>query len=109
MAIKCEQCGASLTDGDGKFCKYCGAKLPETEDVKRCEYRFEFSREHSVRRAEIKREREAQRQQHELEMQKQRAEAEKRRQEANRRENKFLLIVIGGFLLFVLIMNLVGK
>ena len=28
MEIKCPNCGAGI-DSDGKFCKYCGTKLPD--------------------------------------------------------------------------------
>lgn len=30
--MNCENCGAPITD-DAKFCKYCGAKLPEPEQT----------------------------------------------------------------------------
>ena len=104
MAIKCTQCGAALTDSDSKFCKYCGAKLPEEpkEDKKRREFRFEFNSEGSVRKAEIKKEQEAQRMQYALEMQ-------RRQEEARKRNNKMILILIGVAIFFFLFAFLASK
>lgn len=111
MAIKCEQCGAALTDKDGKFCKYCGAKLPEEvkEDKKRREFRLEFSSDGSVRRAEIRKEREAQKLEHEREMAKQAQEAEEKRREAERKSNKYNTILFVACAAFILIMYLLVR
>lgn len=104
MAIKCTECGASITD-DSRFCKYCGAKLPEEvkEDKKRREFRFEFNSEGSVRRAEIRKEREAQKQEHEREMMRQQQEElDKRRKaqaEADKSFFKTLAFAIGALVL----------
>lgn len=95
MAIKCSQCGAALTD-NSKFCNYCGAKLPEEvqEDKKRREFRFEFNNENSVRKAEIRAQRERERLRY--------AEAMREKQmEENRRFGKRLFIMIGILLLIV--------
>lgn len=95
MAIKCSQCGAALTD-NSKFCNYCGAKLPEEvqEDKKRREFRFEFNNENSVRKAEIRAQRERERLRY--------AEAMREKQmEENRRVGKRLFIMIGILLLIV--------
>ncbi len=95
MTIKCSQCGAALTD-NSKFCNYCGAKLPEEvqEDKKRREFRFEFNNENSIRKAEIRAQRERERLRY--------AEAMREKQmEENRRFGKRLFIMIGILLLIV--------
>lgn len=96
MAIKCSQCGAALTDSS-KFCNYCGAKLPEEvkEDKKRREFRIEFNNENSVRKAEIRAERERERMRY--------AEAMRQKQmEESRRAGKRLFIMIGILLLIMI-------
>jgi len=111
MAIKCEQCGAALTDEDSKFCKYCGAKLPEEvkEDKKRREFRFEFNSEGSTRRAEIKKEREAQKLEHQREMMRQQQQEAEKQRAASEKEGKrdliFAVVVIAFFLIMYLLVK----
>jgi VIT1/CCC1 family predicted Fe2+/Mn2+ transporter len=31
--MKCEQCGAAIRKGDGRYCSHCGAKLPDVPRV----------------------------------------------------------------------------
>ena len=102
--MNCPCCGAAVTD-DSKFCNYCGAKLPEIpkEDKKRREFRFEFNNEHSVRKAEIKKERERQQQEYALKTQ----ENLKKMQEQEAKSDKriFILFVIMGIIGLILILS----
>lgn len=47
MAINCPNCGSAIKD-NGKFCSYCGVKLPD--DTKRVEIKIDNTAE--IRRAE---------------------------------------------------------
>lgn len=47
MAVKCPNCGSAVKD-EGKFCSYCGAKLPD--DTKRVEVKIDNTAE--IKRAE---------------------------------------------------------
>ena len=106
MAVKCTECGASIQD-DSKFCKYCGAKIPEEAkiDVKKREFRIETINHAKIRREELKAEKEAA---------KAKAEAErlenlrKLREEENKSDKRFYLFA-AGILLFILIMYLINK
>ena len=109
--MKCPDCGASIKD-NGAFCSYCGAKLPveEKKDEKKREFRFHFNdSEASVRRAEIRKEREAQKLQAQAEEAKRQEEERKRLMEEQARQNKRSLIVLGVMLAVALIMFLLTK
>ena len=89
--MKCPDCGASIKD-NGAFCSYCGAKLPveEKKDEKKREFRFHFNdSEASVRRAEIRKEREAQKLRAQAEEAKRQEEERKRLMEEQAREQAF--------------------
>lgn len=95
--MNCPNCGAAIKEG--KFCNYCGAKLPEEPkiDVKKRDYRFSFNSESSVRKAEIKKEIEAQRQEHAQKMTEQ-------IKEINKQNNKILIgFAIAAIILFIFI------
>lgn len=99
MATKCTECGAAIKD-DSRFCSYCGAKLPEEkkEDKKRREFSFEINHGRgSVRRAEIEKEREAQR----FEFIK---EQQRKRDESMKNYIK-LFLGLGIFVLIMIIIN----
>ena len=106
MAVKCTECGASIQD-DSKFCKYCGAKIPEEAkiDVKKRELRIETINHAKIRREELKAEKEAA---------KAKAEAEKleklrKLQEEQNKSDKHFYLFAAGILLFFLIMYLLNK
>lgn len=96
--MNCPGCGAAITEG--KFCSYCGAKLPEEPkiDVKTRDYKISISNEASVRKAEIKKEMEANRQEHVRQVM-------DKRQKSN---NLFLIFGIL-FVLLCFIMSLLSK
>ena len=106
--IKCPQCGATIQD-DGKFCKYCGAKLPEEpsqkQELKRHEILIERINHTKIRREEIKKEREKQAQEAELK----RLEELRKKEIEERKTFKLLFGIIGIALFVLLIMYLTGK
>lgn len=106
MAVKCTECGASIQD-DSKFCKYCGAKIPEEAkiDVKKREFRIETINYAKIRREELKVEKEAAKAKAEAE----RLEKLKKLQEEQNKSDKRFYLFAAGILLFVLIMYLINK
>lgn len=109
--MKCPDCGASIRD-NGAFCSYCGAKLPveEKKDEKKREFHFRFNdSEASIRRAEIKKEREAQKLQAQAE-EARRIEAERKRvAEEMAKKERQAWIILGITAVFVIIMYLIMK
>ena len=103
MAIKCPQCGASVED-EGKFCKYCGGKLPLDEGVKRHEVKIETINHTKIRKAEIAREQAAE--ENEIRLEQERIRLEQLREGKKSNRNYYLLM--GGVLLFCLIMYLIS-
>ncbi len=106
MAVKCTECGASIQD-DSKFCKYCGAKIPEEAkiDVKKRELRIETINHAKIRREELKAEKEANKEKAEAERLEQ---LRKLREEENKSEKRTYLFY-GAILLFCLIMYLINR
>ena len=106
MAVKCTECGASIQD-DSKFCKYCGAKIPEEAkiDVKKREFRIETINHAKIRREELKVEKEAAKAKAEAE----RLEKLKKLQEEQNKSDKRFYLFAAGILLFILIMYLINK
>lgn len=106
MAVKCTECGASIQD-DSKFCKYCGAKIPEEAkiDVKKREFRIETINHAKIRREELKAEKEAAKAKAEVE----RLEKLKKIQEEQNKSDKRFYLFAAGILLFILIMYLINK
>lgn len=106
MAVKCTECGASVQD-DSKFCKYCGAKIPEEAkiDVKKREFRIETINHAKIRREELKAEKEAAKAQAEVE----RLEKLRQLKEEENKSDRRLYLLFGGILLFFLIMYLLYK
>lgn len=94
--MNCPNCGAAIKEG--KFCNYCGAKLPEEPkiDVKKRDYRISFNNESSIKKAEIDRQEEAERQEFVLKM-------TEKLNDTNKKNNKQLLYIgIFGLLAFLL-------
>ena len=106
MAVKCTECGASIQD-DSKFCRYCGAKVPEEAkiDVKKREFRIETINHAKIRREELKAEKEAAQVQAEVE----KLEKLRKLQEEQNKSDKRLYLLFAGILLFFLIMYLLNK
>lgn len=106
MAVKCTECGASIQD-DSKFCRYCGAKVPEEAkiDVKKREFRIETINHAKIRREELKAEKEAAKAQAEVE----KLEKLRKLQEEQNKSDKRLYLLFAGILLFFLIMYLLNK
>ena len=106
MAVKCTECGASIQD-DSKFCRYCGAKVPEEAkiDVKKREFRIETINHAKIRREELKAEKEAAQVQAEVE----KLEKLRKLQEEQNKSDKWLYLLFAGILLFFLIMYLLNK
>ena len=98
MAIKCTECGASIQD-DSRFCKYCGAKLPEEAkiDIKKREYKIETVNHTSMRKAELK---------NELAQAKLQAEKEKKTIQA--KKDKVIYLVLGVGLIISMIVLLIS-
>lgn len=103
--MNCPNCGAAIKDG--KFCNYCGAKLPEEAkiDIKRREHRFELESSSSVRRAEIKKEREAQR----IAAEERRREEIQKQSEKDNKQMRFYILLLAGLAIFCLLMSLINK
>lgn len=106
MAVKCTECGASIQD-DSRFCRYCGAKIPEEAkvDIKKREYRIETINHAKIRREELKAEKEAAKAQAEVE----RLEKLRKLKEEENKSDKRLYLLFAGILLFFLIMYLLNK
>ena len=106
MAVKCTECGASIQD-DSRFCKYCGAKVPEEAkiDVKKREYRIETINHAKIRKEELKAENEVVKAQAEVE----RLEKLRKLQEEENKGQKQYYLYAAGTLLFCLIMYLLTR
>ena len=106
MAVKCTECGAAIQD-DSKFCKYCGAKVPEEAkiDVKKREYRIETINHAKIRKEELKAEKEIAKAKAEAE----RLEKLRKLQEEENKGNKRIYLFYGAILLFFLIMYLLNR
>ena len=103
--MNCPNCGAAIKEG--KFCNYCGVKLPEEAkvDIKLREHRFKLESNSSIRRAEIKKEREAQK----IAAEERRREELRKQSEKDDKQMRFYFYVLLGILGFVAIMLLVSK
>ena len=106
MAVKCTECGASIQD-DSKFCKYCGAKIPEEAkiDVKKRELRIETINHAKIRREELKVEREAAKEKAQTE----RLEQVRKIMEEEDKSDKRTMLMFAGIILFCFIMYLLVK
>ena len=106
MAVKCTECGASIQD-DSKFCKYCGAKIPEEAkiDVKKREFRIETINHAKIRREELKAERVAAKEKAQTE----RLEQVRKIMEEENKSDKRTTLMFAGIILFCLIMYLFVK
>ena len=115
MEIKCPTCGAGI-DADGKFCKYCGTKLPD--DTQRIEVsgtvehnvniRKERINQTRIAKAEIRAKSEVEKAEKEAARLKNLAELEKQRRETQKENNKFVLIAACILIAFILIMWFFG-
>lgn len=106
MAVKCTECGASIQD-DSRFCKYCGAKIPEEAkiDVKKRELRIETINHAKIRREELKAEREAAKEKAQTE----RLEQVRKIMEVENKRDKRTTLMFVGIILFCFIMYLLVK
>lgn len=107
MAVKCTECGASIQD-DSRFCKYCGAKVPEEAkiDIKKREYRIETINHAKIRREELR----AQQHEKELEAQNEQLEKLKELRTEENKGDKRLYIFVGVAFVFLFLMYLImGK
>lgn len=107
MAVKCTECGASIQD-DSRFCKYCGAKVPEEAkiDIKKREYRIETINHAKIRREELR----AQQHEKELEAQNEHLEKLKELRAEENKGDKRLYIFVGVAFAFLFLMYLIiGK
>ena len=108
--IKCPTCGAGI-DSDGKFCKYCGTKLPD--DTQRINVsgvidhnvniRKESINQTRIAKAEIRARREEAKAAAEAQRIKNLAEYERERRETIKHNNKVSLIACGVLLLISII------
>lgn len=106
MAVKCTECGASIQD-DSKFCKYCGAKIPEEAkiDVKKREFKIETVNHAKIRREELK----AQKQEALAKAEVERLEKLKQLEAQRDKSMKRMYIMFGVIFVFILIMMLITK
>ena len=110
MATKCSNCGASVMD-NSRFCNYCGAKIEDnTQHIEvsgkidqNVTHRFAFNTESRLRKIEAKKELEAEKARQAVLLEQERRKTLEKQQEHARRENKFLLIILGVGLLMLLI------
>ena len=110
MAIKCTECGASIQD-DSKFCKYCGAKLPEEAkiDIKKREYKIETINHTRMHKAEVKKELAQAKYEAKLQAEKEKEEIALKKKEIEAKQEKRLFILIGILLVFAFIMMLINR
>lgn len=110
MEIKCPNCGAGI-DSDGKFCKYCGVKLPD--DTQRVEVsgtiehnvniRKERVNQTRIAKAKIKAKAEVDKAEKEALRLKNLAELEKERRETQKHDDKVGLILFAGVAVFIIL------
>lgn len=107
MEIKCPNCGAGITD-DSKFCKYCGAKLPDDTQRIEIEHNINIRKERvnqtRIAKAEIKAKAEIQKAEAEALRLKNLAELEREQRETDRQQRKIALIGAGVMFLIAIIL-----
>jgi len=103
MSVKCAECGASVQD-DSKFCRYCGAKLPEEAkmDTKNRNFRFETINHAKIRREELKAEKAEAIEKARIERLEKEKELEIERRKSAR--NSFIILGVVFFILLIMLM-----
>ena len=110
MEIKCPNCGAGI-DADGKFCKYCGNKLPDgaqkIEVSGTVEHNVNIRKERinqtRIAKAEIRAKTQIEKAEKEALRIKNLADLEKQRREMQKQANKTVLIAGCILIAFILI------